>query len=106
MSYNLPPRDLLFKLIDRDTKLIVRNYFNSRNEIWETIYQNSLNAQKPGLTKETGQNSHREKSRQPSDSHNRSRANSKTNLKRNLSLGLRRRISSSSRKSNFSSYKV
>ena len=38
MNYNLPPRDLLFKLIDKDTKLIVRNYFNSRNEIWETIY--------------------------------------------------------------------
>jgi hypothetical protein len=106
-THNLPPKDLLFKLLKKDTNLIIRNYFSSGPSIWESL-QNPYKSSPPlsGCPRDTAFNSEIEKPRQVPDQFDRNQTNPRSSLKRNHSLGYKRRKSAINKKTNISTYKV
>ena len=102
--YFLPPQDLLFKLLDKDIKLIVGNYGVTKQEAWKGIYQTSVNKDHSPRARDTALNSEIEKPRCVPDL-SRPMLNQTLKLSRNHSLGPKRRQSSIGRKLDVSAYK-
>lgn len=104
--YFLPPKDLLFKLLDKDIQLIVENYGKTRPEEWKNIYQNTMDKESLPCVRETVMNSQLEKPKCVPDSNLQGLLKRKTRLVRNRSAGIKRRRSSVARKLDVSAYRA
>lgn len=105
-SYNLPPKDLLFKMLDKDLKLIVNNYGSPRAAGWNNIYQSFIEKEQSACPRETALNSQIERPRIVPDSHCKVLQSAEFSLKKIPSLSTRRRSSSVCKKSKILAYKV
>lgn len=103
--YFLPPKDLLFKMLDKDMKLIVNNYGSIRGQNWRDVYRHSITKHQSPCARETALNSENEKPRCVPDS-TENTARKLTHLPRNRSQGGQRRKSASVRKVNISAYRI
>ena len=106
-SYFLPPKELLFKMLDKDINLIVNNYGLTRTEEWKDIYRYSIDRDSSCCPRDTALNSQIEKPRCVPDSTVDSVfLKKKLRLSRNRSLGIKRRRSSVGRKLDVSAYRL
>lgn len=104
--YSLPPKDLLFRMLDKDLKLIVKNYGSSKAPRWSDIYNLTLSKESSACPRETALNSQFEKPRLVPDSFSRLNQLSSSKLYRNHSQGGKRRKSLVIKKPVISAYKI
>ena len=104
--YSLPPKELLFRMLDKDMKLIVKNYGSAKLSTWSDIYHLSQTKEASACPRETALNSQMEKPRLVPDSFSRLDAIPKLRLSRNHSQSVKRRRSIASKKPVLSAYKI
>lgn len=104
--YSLPPKDLLFRMLDKDVRLIVKNYGVSRAAKWSDIYHLNITKESSACPRETALNSQFEKPRLVPDSFSRLSKIPSSKLSRNHSQGAKRRKSILIKKPVISAYKI